>query len=644
MGALCLALSGSSFGEGTGGGEWVHFGGGLDSNKYSPLDQIDASNVSDLEIAWRWNVRDVEEATGEITRGFRVTPLVVGGRMYLSTGLNLVVAMDPASGELIWTYDPKAYDFPTPTHGGLGSRGVEYWTDGDEERIIMGTGGLQLIALDAKTGTPFLDFGDNGVVDLSIGLGRPIQRSRYNVKSPAVVCRDTIVIGSVVNDLGSTKLMPPGHIRGYDVRTGEMKWIFHTIPQEGEFGVETWGGDSWKYTGNTNVWSLMSADEELGYVYLPIGTPTNDWYGGHRPGDNLFAESLVCLNAETGERVWHFQAVHHGTWDYDFPCAPNLIDIVVDGKPIKAVAQVSKQAFTYVFDRVTGEPIWPIEERPVSTDGAPGEARSPTQPFPTKPPAFDRQGVSEEDLIDFTPELRAEALEIVEDFVIGPLFTPTIVRGAGGKDGLIQVPGIIGGANSMGASFDPETGLLYVKSVTLPWVTSLATIDPNFGDMRYRFDQWARYPPGPQGLPLLKPPYARLTALDMNRGEIAWQIPFGDGPREKVNAIIGDGTDVGPLGSTHPAAINTNGLLVTKTLLFANEAFQAEEGSRQSSGGVLRAYDKATGREVWRRDVEMAPNGPPMTYMHRGKQYYVFTASTRTGSGVEFELLAYALP
>ncbi len=631
--------------------EWHAVTGDSHSTKYSAADQITPDNIRDLALAWTWQVGDVEQPTGYRTQRFRATPLMVNGRLYLSTGLNLVVALDPGTGRLLWSYDPRAYDFPIPAdRNKLESRGVAYWAgDLDNDgRLVFATGTLQLLTLTLDSGQLYPEFGDQGIVDLSRGLGVEIDREQYNIKSPPTVCRDTVVVGAIVNDQGYTQTMSPGHVRGYDVRTGEMKWIFHTIPQEGEFGVETWEEGAWRYTGSTNVWSMMSCDEELGYVYLPIGTPTNDWYGGHRLGDNLFAESLVALEAETGNRVWHFQGVHHGVWDYDFPAPPNLVDITVDGRPIKAVAQLSKQAFTYVFDRVTGKPVWPIEERPVPQSTVPGERMSPTQPFPTRPPPFDRQGLAEDDLIDFTPALRTSALEIVRDFVLGPLFTPPIVAGENGKEGVIQVPGIMGGANWPGGAFDPESGILYVQSSTFPFVTALTPGNPDESDLRYTFEDWAREPPWPRvplpggglsaELPLVKPPYSRLTAIDLNSGEIVWQVPHGDGPREAINELLGNDRDVGPLGLMSATAANASAPLVTKTLLFTTQRNPPVD--RSAPTGVMRAFDKATGEMVWERMIGTEPDGAPMTYAFEGKQYFVFA----TGGGDHpRELRAYAL-
>ena len=358
-----------------------------------------------------------------------------------------MAAIDAATGATIWVHDPRAYLGGQPTHF-YNSRGVAYWTDGDDARIFFGTNEAYLIALDAETGEPVRDFGDDGRVDLMAGIPRAVRgetnhrgRNLMGVASPPIVAHDVVVTPNIISDGAVRKEAPPGWLKGIDARTGDTKWMFRTVPQGDDFGVDSWGNESWRYSGNTNVWSMLTADDETGYVYLPTGTPTGDYYGGHRPGDNLFAESLVALDIETGQRMWHFQAVHHGVWDYDFPAAPSLIDITVDGRPIKAIAQVSKQGFTYVFDRVTGEPVWPIEERSVETDtDLAGDVLSPTQPFPTKPPAFEYQGVTIDDLVDFTPEIRALAVEAVQDFRLGPLFTPPMLSGDGGLQGTPNEP------------------------------------------------------------------------------------------------------------------------------------------------------------------------------------------------------------
>ena len=456
----------------------------------------------------------------------------------------------------------------------------------------------------------------NGRVDLTRGLGRIIDTSQYAVSSAPLVAGDTVVVGSAITEGTGRKEAPPGHVRGYDVRTGEMKWIFHTIPQPGEFGHETWGNDSWKWAGGANVWSNMSADPELGYVYLPIGSPVTDYYGGHRPGDNLFANSLVCLDAETGERVWHFQFVHHAVWDYDLPAAPNLIDITVDGREIAAVAQITKQGFTFVFDRATGEPVWPIEERPVPPSTVPGERTSPTQPYPTKPPLYLTNGSLEEDLIDFTDELRAEALAIYERHTAGPLYTPPALGGN------IVRPGWSGGANWWGAAFDPETGRLYVPSWAHFSFVVLEPGDPARSDLTIR--PRVSNLPGPRGLPLFKPPYSQLAALDMNAGEKLWSVPLGDGPRDH-EALRG--MDLPPLGSYE----KSGGPLLTKTLLFIGQGIESNR---------LRAFDKDAGYEVFEMELPARSSSAPISYLADGRQYIVLAVG---GGDAREQLVALAL-
>lgn len=621
-------------------GEWHHYAGEHGSSKYSALDQINRDNFDQIKPAWRWESIDVnlDGKTRFAPFLFRGTPIYVDGVLYMPTGLHQVAAIDATDGSLIWGYDTEAYAKGGITHSMWHHRGVEYWTDGTEERILISTGGRELVSIDAKTGKPDPNFGINGKVDHLKDLGRPVNARNISDNKPPIVVGDTIIIGSIIMDFPSLQLAPPGHIRAYDVRTGKLKWRFNTIPQAGEPGNETWLNDSWKKAGNTNVWSLMTADDELGYVYLPLGTPTNDYYGGHRHGDNLYAESLLCLDADTGEKVWHFQAVHHGIWDYDFPCAPNLVDITVDGKKIKAVAQVSKQGFTYVFDRVTGEPVWPIEERPVPASNVPGELLSKTQPYPTKPPPFEYQGLTDDTIINFTPEIKAEALKILEDYTYGPLFTPNTVVGADGKQGTVVIPGAEGGANWPGASVDPETGILYVQSATNVSIMGVTPPDPSRSDFKYSIAFGNIQ--GPQGLPITRPPYRRITAIDLNKGEHAWQIPFGDGPR---NHPAIKHLNLGPLGTKfQEGVIAEGGLLVTKTLLIGFLPILDELGDRVATGSLLQAYDKATGELLHSLEIDTVLHGSPMTYMHGDTQFIVYAAGG--GGQGKSELIAFALP
>ena len=626
---------------GADGGQWANYSGDKGSTKYAALDQIDLANVKDLRIAWRRPAvsDEVREANPDLRGGnnYENTPLMAGGSLFISTGVGMIAALDAASGKTRWIYNPSGDGLAVQGRGGRASRGVAYWSGGEEKRVLAVTGEY-LIALDPDTGRLLAGFGEGGKVDLKQGLSRPVTRFRWS--SAPTVCRDVVVVGSAISDIGSTvgsprKEMPPGDVRGYDVRTGRLLWLFQTIPQQGEFGNESWEDGSWEYTGNTNVWSSMSADEELGYVYLPLTTPTNDWYGGHRLGDNLFAETLVCLDVETGRRVWHFQTTHHGLWDYDLPAAPILCDITVDGREIKAVAQVTKQAFCFVFDRVTGEPVWPIEEREVPQSTAPGERTSPTQPFPTRPPPFDQQGVTLDDLIDFTPQLRAEAIEIIEQFQYGPIFTPPMlpIDGADEKKGTIQMPGSVGGANWNGAAFDPETGILYVPSVHSPIVIVLAKPDPDKSNLDY-VRRGFLFLDGPQGLPIFKPPYGRITAIDLNRGEEVWMAPNGDGPRD--HPLLKE-LNLAPLGQPGRAAP-----LLTKTLLFIGEG--SPGGIRIPPGGggnMFRAYDKASGAVVWEIELPAGTTGAPMTYMTGGKQYVVVAVGARNHPA---EMIALSLP
>ncbi|MEE2778451.1 MAG: PQQ-binding-like beta-propeller repeat protein [Acidobacteriota bacterium] len=639
---VATGSAGAAFAQdGAVGGEWRHHGGDLGGTKYSALSQIDATNFGDLEVAWRWESADhrIVDLPYEVGH-YRSTPLMVGGRVFAATSHGQIAELDPATGTQRWVLDPKSYLRDKPNMNPLQTRGIEYWTDGTDERIFVATIGKQLVAIDLSTGVFDFEFGSDGMVDLSKDLGNTEGLAMRNIThgSPPIIVRDTIVVGSKMFDYGLRNNSPPGHVRAYDVRTGELKWRFNTIPQEGEPGTETWENESYKTTGNTNVWAAMAADEELGYVYLPTSTPTNDYWGGKRHGDNLYAESIVCLDAETGERIWHFQTVHHGIWDYDIASAPNLIDVVVDGRLVKAIAQVSKTGYTYVFDRATGEPVWPIPEKPVNGySTVPGEKLAMTQPIPSKPPPFEQIGVTEDDLIDFTPELRREALEIAHQYVLGPIFTPLIVAGEGGKRGTLVVPGAAGGANWPGASVDPQSGYLYVESQTRPVPMALVEPDAARSDWQLVID----YPgyENPQGLPLLKPPYRRITAIDLRTGEHAWQIPHGDGPR---NHPAIKHLDLGPLGSPYARVVAEGGLLVTKTLLITilSKVDDLSE-DRKPFGTYLEAYNKATGEFLARVETDTNLHGVPMTYMYEGRQYIAIAGG---GRDERQELVAFALP
>ena len=620
-------------------GEWRTYGGDLASTRYAPLNQIDGANFNDLEVAWRF---DTVNLGPQPDFNYQATPLMVDGVLYTTAGSRRnVVALDAATGEMLWMYRLEEGERGENAIRRMSGRGVAYWTDGrDDERIFLVTIGYQLVALDAKTGRPVAHFGENGIVDLKLFNDQYIDPVSGEIgwNGAPIVARDVVIVGAA-HRAGSA---PPsrenvkGYIRGFDVRTGERKWIFHTIPTAGEFGRDTWLSDSAVYTGNTGVWTNLTVDEELGIAFLPIEIPTGDYYGGHRPGDNLFGESLVAVDLETGERLWHFQFVHHPIWDYDVPCPPILVDITVDGRDIKAVAQPTKQGWVYVFDRVTGEPVWPIEERPVPAGNVPGEWYSPTQPFPTKPPPFERQGFPVEELIDFTPALRAEALEFVSQYQTGPVFTPPI---AAGDDGLLATLFVPNGANWPGGSYDPDTGIMYVFSHTLMRALGLVN-NPERSDMDYINGRSGRLTV--RGLPLLKPPWGRITAIDLNKGEIVWQIAHGETPDLVRNHPALRGIDVPRTGRTGGAGGSSGGIgtLTTKTLVISGEGgtITTAPGER---GAMLRAYDKATGEERGAVAIPAAQTGSPMTYMLDGKQYIVLAA----GGGIRpGELIAFTLP
>jgi len=634
---------------GASGGEWRTYGGDLASTRYAPLEQINAQNFSKLEVVWRFKT----DALGPRPEfNFQSTPLMVNGIVYSTGGTRrAVVALDAATGEMLWMHSEREGPRGEAAPRQLSGRGLAYWSDGREARIVYVTPGYRMVALDARTGIPVPGFGQNGVVDLKQDDDQDMNlvTGEVGLHAAPVIASDVIIVGAahLSGSLPKSRKNEKGYVRGFDVRTGKRLWIFHTIPLAGEFGFETWEGDSASYTGNTGAWAQISVDEELGLAYLPVEMPTGDYYGGHRPGNGLFGESLVAVDVKTGQRRWHFQLVHHGIWDFDIPCAPILADLVVAGRPVKAVIQPTKQGWLYVFDRVTGEPVWPIEERPVEQSTVPLEKTSPTQPFVTRPAAFDRQGVSLDDLIDFTPELRAEAVKLVSRYKIGPLFTPPVVSRWPGPLGTLALPSTGGGANWPGGSFDPETKMLYVHSSTVVAVLGLIPSDGTRSDMAH-IRGIARGPSenaaagggddapsvAVEGLPIVKPPYGRISAFDMNRGELVWQIAHGDTPDNIRNHPRLKGLNIPRTG--RPGRIGT---LVTKTLLISGEPGFATTPSGR--GAMLRAYDKTTGQEVGAVYLPAPQTGSPMTYMLNGKQYLVVAISGGSYSG---ELVAFRLP
>ena len=609
-------------------GDWPSYAGDAGAMGYSPLTDIDRNNVAELELAWTWETGE-EPLTGprlpipgESVRpgAFEVTPVVVRDTMYLSTPYNRVVALRASTGRELWAYEPGTAAWGQPPNGtGFVHRGVALWSGSGERRVFLNTR-WRLISLDAATGEPVTEFGDLGEIDLTEHLQWPTNRLHYTQTSPPVVWGDLVILGNGVWDGFAYERDPPGHILAFDVHTGALRWRFDLIPGEGELGNDTWEDGSWDRVGHTNAWAPLSVDVERGLVFVPTGTPSNNYYGGHRKGDNLFAESLVVLDARTGERVWHFQAVHHGLWDWDLPAQPTLFPLSVEGRTLDAVALATKMGFLFVFDRVTGEPVWPIEERPVAPSEVPGERASPTQPFPTKPPPFERQGFGENDLIDFTPELRAEALAQVRPYRMGPLYLPPSVEGT------IVSPGIIGGGNWGGTAVDPETGWLYVKSSNQPALLAMAPADPERTEGDYDIDRSRRSLRLESGLPVQRPPYGTLTAYDLTAGEIAWQVPVGDEPSVRGHPDLAGVELPERLGvSGAPGPIVTAGGVVFLT----------------GGGDVLWAIDSRTGSELWSVDLGQDGYANPMTYRGGDGRQYVVIA---TGRGAGTRLMAFARP
>ena len=667
--AVCHAQTGAL------DGEWPTYGGDLGHTRYSALDQINAENFNELDVAWVFKTDNLGPSP---EYRLQSTPLMVGGILYSTAGSRrAVVALDAETGEHLWVYSLNEGERGVQAPRQLSGRGLSYWSDGVQERIIYVTPGYQMISLDAKTGRPDANFGTAGIVDLKQNADQIIDpiTGEIGLHSTPIIANGVVVIGAAHRTGGNPRSISnvKGYIRGFDVLTGKRLWIFHTIPLPGEYGVETWLNGSAEYTGNTGAWAQISVDPELNLAYLPVEAPTGDYFGANRPGDNLFSESLVAVDLHTGERKWHFQLIHHGIWDYDISSAPILVDITVDGVERKALAQPTKQAFLYVLDRITGEPIWPIEERPVEVGDVPGEWYSPTQPFPTKPPAYDRQGVSTDDLIDFTAELRNEALELASWYKLGPLFTPPVVSRIEGPLGTLMAPSTGGGTNWPGGSYDPENQIVFVSSGRS--VGAIGLVPPYAGqsDMAYiqgnaatgprttggagsaagggqvEFVPATSAPAAPTassrgrpplglrvgGLPMLKPPYGTISAIDMKRGEILWQVPHGETLDNMRNNPALAGLDIPRTGQA-----GTVGTLVTSTLVIAGEPERTTTQTGES-GAMLRAYDKLTGMEVGAVYLPAPQTGSPMTYMLNGEQYIVIAVSDAQHSG---ELIAFKLP
>jgi glucose dehydrogenase len=643
--------------------EWRYFGGDKAFTRYAPHDQINRGNVGTLRVAWRQPASDPAWKSAfpdlRVSGNFRSTPIIVNGVLYAPNALGFIRAMDPATGATLWEQRPFAASIEEMS--GQSPRGVDYWQSASskEERLFIARGEY-LYSIDVNEGAFDRGFGDQGRVNLHWDGALA---GRFNWTAGPIIANDVVIVAGNTNgagDGGVVKEAKPEDIRGFDVRTGKLLWTFQVVAPPGKEGGDSWGNESWKFSGDLGSWCCVTADEELGLVYIPLSAPTAASYGGHRPGDNLYSNSLVALESRTGRKVWHFQMVHHDLWEYDTVGPATLGDITVNGRRIKAVMQPSKTGFLYAFDRRTGEPVWPIVERPVPQSTVPGEVTAATQPFPTKPPPFDRQGFSEDDLIDFTPELRARAREAAKDFVFGPLFTPPTLRSEqpGGKRGTLTIPGGWGAGNWNTGAFDPETGVYYAVSHTFPGVRSVVKTEDPQATMEYasqpRGQQTAPQGeatttppnpnqqgpwPGPQlsidGFPIFKPPYGRITAIDMNRGEHVWMAPIGDGPRHHP---LVKHLNLPPLGTPgRPAP------LLTKSLLFLGEGSDSVPGTNRAGmfGKMFRAFDKSSGKVLWEVELPAGTTGAPMTYIHRGKQYVVVGVGGREHPA---EWVAFSLP
>ena len=618
---------------------WPSYGNDAGGLKYSPLTEINRKTVSKLDITFTWAATEkaIPESDGQKPARpgqFQATPLAIHDTLFFSTPFNRVIALDATNGAELWAYDPRPWvTYGQPSNGtGFVHRGVATWTDGHQRRVFLNSR-WRLIALDAATGTPIASFGNNGEVDLAANLSRPVRKEHYTNTSPPVVWDNLVILGNGVGDRLVYRGDPPGDIQAFDVRTGQRVWRFKTVPEAGEPGNETWKDGSWKYVGHTNAWAPFTVDSARGLVYLPVGTPSNDWYGGERRGAGLFGETLLCLDARTGKRVWHFQVTHHGLWDYDLPAPPNLLTVMHAGKKVDVVAAPTKQGMLFVFNRVTGEPIWPIVERPVLQSDVPGEETWPTQPFPTKPAPYAKQGFTLDDVVDFTPGVKAAALAEISRYRVGPMYLPPSLQGS------VSMPGAIGGSGWGGAAVDPETGWIYVKATNSPALYSLAkheapndTVDaPYMVDLAHS-SLGVSFRDGAEGtardsesLPINKPPYGTLTAIDLNTGETKWQIPLGDSPEIRAHSALKGvklPETLGVAGS--PGSLVTKGGLVFST----------------GGGRVLYAIDSHTGETLWKYDLGQVGYANPMTYRTRGGKQIVVIA---TGAGQSARLVAFAL-
>lgn len=642
--AVVLCARGTGHGaqrpaQAVGSVDWTHYGNDLGGLKYSPLDNINRANVASLDIAFTWNANEQSIPASEGQKSaragqFQATPIAIHDTLYFSTAFNRVIALDASDGRELWSFDPQPWKtYGQPSNGtGFVHRGVSAWTDGKERRVFINSR-WRLIALNASTGKPIESFGTHGEVDLTADLSRSIRKEHYTNTSPPVVWGNVVIVGNGVGDRLAYKNDPPGDIQAFDVRTGKRVWRFRTVPEAGETGNDTWMDDSWKYVGHTNAWAPFTVDSARGLVYLPIGTPTNDWYGGERKGQNLFAESIVCLDARTGKRVWHFQITHHGLWDYDLPAPPNLLTVTHEGRRVDVVAVPTKQGFLFVFDRVSGKPLWPIDEKPVPHSDIPGEEAWPTQPVPSKPAAYAQQGFAAADVIDFTPEIKKAALAELARYRSGPMYTPPSLEGS------VAMPGSIGGSGWGGASVDPATGWIYIKATNSPALWTLKkrdaasdTVDGAYMVDLGRSSLGVSFRDGPEGtartgrtLPINKPPYGTMTAIDLNTGETKWQVPLGDSPEVRSHPALAGVQLPARLGvSGSPGSLVTKGGLVFST----------------GGGRVLYALDARTGDVVWERDLGQIAYANPMTYRTRtGKQIVAIA----TGSGANAKLVAFAL-